>query len=293
MQGLAFATLAYFLWGFYPLFFNYLTEVLSVEVLAHRVIWSFGFTLLFTLSIPRLRSQLILLLKNKTALKWLSLSALLIAINWLTYIIAVERHMVVQASLGFFISPLVTLLMGWLILKERIHPLQLLAGVVALFAVLWELWQVGSLPWVACILAFAFAGYGLVRKIYPVDGVNGLVVETLLLLPFCLGFVGWQFTELNQTASFGSEPNITLLLVCAGVVTALPLILFASAVRQINYSVVGFLMYINPTMQFLIAVYVLNEPMPESRWVTFGLVWFALGLFLLGLYRDQKVMVNS
>jgi chloramphenicol-sensitive protein RarD len=257
------------------------------------VIWSFVFTVVFALSISRLRSQLILLLKNKTALKWLSLSALLIAINWLTYIIAVERHMVVQASLGFFISPLVTLLMGWLILKERIHPLQLLAGVVALFAVLWELWQVGSLPWVACILAFAFAGYGLVRKIYPVDGVNGLVVETLLLLPFCLGFVGWQFTGLEQAASFGSEPNITLLLVCAGVVTALPLILFASAVRQINYSVVGFLMYINPTMQFLIAVYVLNEPMPESRWVTFGLVWFALGLFLLGLYRDQKVMVNS
>lgn len=290
MQGLAIATLAYFIWGLYPLFFNYLTQVMPVEVLAHRVIWSFGFTIVFALSLPRLRGQLIILLKNKTALKWLSLSALLIAINWLTYIVAVDRQMVVQASLGFFISPLVTLLMGWLILKESIHPLQLLAGVFALFAVLWELWQVGSLPWVACILAFAFAGYGLVRKVYPVDGVNGLVVETLLLLPFCLGFVGWQFVGLNQTASFGTETNITVLLISMGVVTALPLILFASAIRKTNYSVVGFLMYINPSMQFLIAVYVLNEPMPESRWVTFGIVWFAMGLFLFGLYRQQKTI---
>lgn len=290
MQGLAIATLAYFIWGFYPLFFNYLTQVMPVEVLAHRVIWSFGFTVVFALSLPRLRGELIILLKNKIALKWLSLSALLIAINWLTYIVAVDRQMVIQASLGFFISPLVTLLMGWLILKESIHPLQLVAGFIALFAVLWELWQVGSLPWIACILAVAFAGYGLVRKVYPVDGVNGLVVETLLLLPFCLGFVGWQFVGMNQTASFGSEINITVLLICIGLVTALPLILFAAAIRKINYSVVGFLMYINPTMQFLIAVYVLNEPMPESRWVTFGLVWFAMGLFLFGLYRQQKTI---
>jgi chloramphenicol-sensitive protein RarD len=295
MQGLAFATLAYFIWGFYPLFFNYLTEVMPLEVLAHRVIWSFGFTFLFALSMPSLRGQLLTLLKNKTALKWLSLSALLIAINWLTYIVAVEKQMVVQASLGFFISPLVTLLMGWLILKEDIHPLQLLAGVFAFIAVLWELWQAGSLPWVACILAFAFAGYGLVRKVYPVDGISGLVVETLLLLPFCVGFVGWQFASVGQVASFGSETNITALLISMGVVTALPLILFATAVRQINYSVVGFLMYINPTMQFLIAVYVLNEPMPESRWVTFGIVWFAMGLFLFGLYKNEvpNVSVNK
>ena len=288
MQGLALATLSYFIWGLYPLFFSYLTDVMSVEVLAHRVVWSFVFTLVFALSLPGMRQKLGELLKNKTALKWLSLSALLVGINWLTYIVAVEIQMVVQASLGFFISPLVTLLMGWLILKEQIHPLQLLAGVFALFAVLWELWQIGSLPWVACILAFAFAGYGLVRKIYPVDGVNGLVVETLLLLPFCLGFVGWQFADVGQTPSFGSETNITLLLIAVGVVTALPLILFAVALRKINYSVVGFLMYINPTMQFLIAVYILNEPMPESRWVTFTIVWLAMGLFLLGLYRSQQ-----
>ena len=288
MQGLALATLSYFIWGLYPLFFSCLTDVMSVEVLAHRVVWSFVFTLVFALSLPRIRQKLGELLRNKTALKWLSLSALLIAINWLTYIVAVEKHMVVQASLGFFISPLVTLLMGWLILREKITPLQLLAGVIALMAVLWELWQIGSLPWVACILAFAFAGYGLVRKVYPVDGVNGLLIETLLLLPFCIGFIGWQFTYAETAASFGSNSESTQLLVSVGVVTALPLIFFAIAVRQINYSVVGFLMYINPTMQFLIAVYVLNEPMPESRWVTFAIVWLAMGLFLLVFCKSQS-----
>jgi len=293
MQGLALATLAYFMWGFYPLFFSYLTQVFPVEVAVHRVIWSFVFTLVFALAIPRLRQQLVSLLKNKTALKWLCLSAILIAINWLTYIIAVEQKLVIQASLGFFISPLVTLLMGWLILKERVHPLQLWAGGFALIAVLWELWQIGSLPWVACILSLAFASYGLVRKVFPVDGVAGLLVETVLLMPFCLGFVLWQFGSGAQTVGFASDMNTTVLLISSGIITALPLILFASAIRQINYSIVGFLMYINPTMQFLIAVFILHEPMNTNRWVTFGIVWFAMGLFLLGMHQGRKPVMQT
>lgn len=293
MQGPAFATLAYFIWGFYPLFFSYLTQVMPVEVTVHRVIWSFVFTLGFAMMSARLRQQLWALLSNKTAVRWLSLSALFIAINWLTYIFAVEQKLVVQASLGFFISPIVTLLMGWLILKERIHRLQLWAGFLALLAVLWELWQVGSLPWVACVLSLAFACYGLVRKVYPVDGINGLIIETLLLLPFCAGFIVWQSGSVGYAPGFGSEMSITMLLICSGLVTALPLILFASAVRQVNYSVVGFLMYINPTMQFLIAVYILNEPMDASRWVTFAIVWIAMGLFLLGMRQNSKPIVAS
>ncbi len=289
MQGLALAVFSYFMWGFYPLFFSYLTSVNAVEVMVHRVIWSFVFTLVFALSLPTLRQQLMRLLRNKTALKWLSLSAIFIAINWLTYIIAVEQKLVIQASLGFFISPLVTLLMGWLILKERVHPLQLWAGGFALIAVLWELWQIGSLPWVACILSIAFASYGLVRKVYPVDGVAGLLIETLLLMPFCLVFVVWQFGSASQEVGFASDSNTTLLLICSGIITALPLILFARAIRDVNYSIIGFLMYINPTMQFLIAVLVLHEPMNASRWVTFGIVWFAMGLFLLGMHRSRKL----
>ncbi len=291
MQGLTFATLAYFIWGFYPLFFSYLSQVMPVEVAVHRVIWSFVFTLGFAMMSSRLRQQLWVLLSNKTAVKWLSLSALFIAINWLTYIFAVEQKLVLQASLGFFISPLVTLLMGWLILKERIHPLQIGAGVLALLAVLWELWQVGSLPWVACVLSLAFACYGLVRKVFPVDGISGLIIETLLLLPFCAGFIMWQNVGISHAMGFGSELSITMLLICSGVLTALPLILFASAVRQVNYSVVGFLMYINPTMQFLIAVYILKEPMDASRWVTFVIVWIAMALFILGMQQNRKPVV--
>jgi chloramphenicol-sensitive protein RarD len=287
MQGLTLAVLAYSIWGIFPLFFSYLNHVSPVEVLSHRIIWSLvaTFSLALVLGRGRLLRKALL---QKTTLIWLGVSSLLIAVNWLVYIWAVGQHRVLEASLGYFIMPVVSLLMGRLILKEALHPLQAWAGVVAAIAVLWELWSFGALPWVGVVLAFAFAFYGLVRKVHPIDGLNGLTIETLWLLPFALGFVGWQTLTQQSDMGFGLDQSTTVLLICSGFLTALPLVLFAMATRRINLSIVGFIMYINPTIQFLIGVYVLNEHFPQERLVTFILVWLALLLFVAGLWRQLR-----
>lgn len=287
MQGLTLAILAYSIWGIFPLFFSYLNHVSPVEVLSHRIIWSLVATLTLGLLLQRGR-LLIKALQDKNTLIWLGVSSLLIAINWLVYIWAVGQHRVLETSLGYFIMPVVSLLMGRLILKEDLHPLQAWAGVLAGLAVLWELWSFGALPWVGVVLAFAFAFYGLVRKVHPIDGLNGLTIETLWLLPFALGFVIWQSVTADSGMGFGLNNSTTVLLICSGFLTALPLVLFAMATRRINLSIVGFIMYINPTIQFLIGVYVLNEHFPQERLVTFILVWLALLLFIGGLWRQIR-----
>lgn len=285
MQGLALAVLAYSIWGIFPLFFSYLNHVSPVEVLSHRIIWSLVATLSLGLLLQRGR-LLVKALQDKNTLIWLGVSSLLIAVNWLVYIWAVGNQRVLEASLGYFIMPVVSLLMGRLILKESLHPLQAWAGVLAAIAVLWELWSFGALPWVGVVLAFAFAFYGLVRKVHPIDGLNGLTIETLWLLPMALGFVAWQTMTADADMGFGLNSSTTLLLICSGFLTALPLVLFAMATSRINLSIVGFIMYINPTIQFLIGVYVLNEHFPQERLVTFILVWIALLFFVGGMWQQ-------
>jgi chloramphenicol-sensitive protein RarD len=287
MQGLVLAVLAYSIWGIFPLFFSYLNHVSPVEVLSHRIIWSLVATLTLGLMLQRGR-LLVKALQDKKTLLWLGVSSLLIAVNWLVYIWAVGQHRVLEASLGYFIMPVVSLLMGRLILKESLHPLQGWAGMLAAMAVLWELWSFGALPWVGVVLAFAFAFYGLVRKVHPIDGLNGLTIETLWLLPFALGFVAWQTLTADSQMGFGLNNSTTLLLVFSGFLTALPLVLFAMATSRINLSIVGFIMYINPTIQFLIGVFVLNEHFPPERMLTFILVWIALFLFVAGLWQQIR-----
>jgi chloramphenicol-sensitive protein RarD len=292
MQGLALAVLAYSIWGIFPLFFSYLNHVSPVEVLSHRIIWSLVATLSLGLMLQRGR-LLMKALQDKKTLLWLGASSLLIAVNWLVYIWAVGNQRVLEASLGYFIMPVVSLLMGRLILKESLHPFQAWAGALAAVAVLWELWHFGALPWVGVVLAFAFAFYGLVRKVHPIDGLNGLTIETLWLLPMALGFVAWQSITADADMGFGLNTATTVLLICSGFLTALPLVLFAMATSRINLSVVGFIMYINPTIQFLIAVYVLNEHFPQARLVTFILVWIALLFFVAGMWQQLKQQTAS
>ena len=287
MQGLILAILAYSIWGIFPLFFSYLNHVSPVEVLSHRIIWSLVATLSLGLLLQRGR-LLLRALNDRSSLIWLGVSSVLIAINWLVYIWAVSQHRVLETSLGYFIMPLVSLLMGRLILKESLHPLQAWAGGVAGLAIAWELWSFGALPWVAVVLAFAFALYGLVRKVHPIDGLNGLTIETLWLLPLALGFLVWQISTGDPRMGLGSDVLTTALLIFSGFLTALPLVLFAMATRRINLSIVGFIMYINPTIQFLIGVYVLDEHFPPQRLFTFVLVWLAMVLFIVGLWQQQK-----
>jgi len=286
-KGLILAVAAYSIWGFFPLYFNYLSSVSSVEVLAQRIIWSLVCTLMVGLMLGYWR-RLITALKDIRLTAWLALSAFLISINWLVYIWAVAQHRVIETSLGYFITPVVSLILAKLFFKESLHPLQLWAGLIATTAIIWEFVSLGQLPWVSLVLAFAFALYGVVRKHCVIDGINGMTIETIWLLPFALIWISWQMIMQPQNLVFASDQSLTLLLIGVGFLSALPLILFAMATRRADLSVVGFIMYINPTMQFLIGVFVLEESYPPERMITFVIIWFALVLFSIGLWRLRK-----
>ncbi|MDC9725685.1 MAG: EamA family transporter RarD [Gammaproteobacteria bacterium] len=286
-KGLLLAITAYSIWGFFPLYFSYLNSISSFEVLAQRIIWS----LVATLSIGLLLgygNKLLAAFKNIKLIGWLGVSALLIAINWLVYIWAVGQHQVTEASLGYFISPVVSLILARIFFKDNLHPLQVWAGIIATIAILWEFISIGQLPWVSLVLAFAFALYGVVRKHCVIDGINGMTIETMWLLPLALLWIDWQSSSASASLSFGTDNTLTLLLIGVGFVSALPLVLFAMATRRIDLSVVGFIMYINPIMQFLIGIFVLKEPYPPERLITFALIWLALLLFTIGLMSLRK-----
>ena len=287
MQGILLAVLAYSIWGVFPLFFSYLSDASAIEIVVHRVIWSFVATLLISLLLRRL-GKLFTALQDKRLIAWMGLSALLIGLNWLVYIWAVSEHRVLESSLGYFVTPVVSLLLARLFFKEQLHPLQAWAGVVATSAVIWEFVSLGSIPWISLVLSTAFALYGVVRKHCNIDGISGLTIETLWLLPFALLWIVWQASTYENTLAFGGTQTNTILLISSGFLTALPLVLFAMAARRADLSIVGFIMYINPTIQFLIAVFVLKEAYPPQRMVTFFIIWIALILFMMGMWKQRK-----
>ncbi len=282
MRGLLLALAAYLIWGCFPLFFSLLSEVPAMEVLVNRIIWSFVATFLLLLLSGRLNG-LAQILKNRKTLCWLGLSSLLVSANWLLFIWAVNTHRVLESSLGYFITPLFSLLLSRMVLKEAMHPLQAVAGLMAAAAVAFEMFSLGALPWISLLLALTFGLYGLIRKTLPVDGFNGLVVETMLIFPLAVAWLVWQKAT-GQTLQFGHDTAISLLLIASGIVTAIPLILFAAAAQRLDLSVVGFIMYINPAMQFLMAVFVLHEPYPPQRLITFAIIFVAMLFFLAGLW---------
>lgn len=287
MQGLWLAIAAYVIWGCFPLFFSLLNSVAASEVLVHRVIWSLVATLLVTLILRR-GASLLALFRQPAALGWLALSSLLIASNWLIFIWSVGQKRVMEASLGYFLTPLVSLVLARILMKEQLHFWQAVAGWLAALAVGWELFSLGSLPWIPLSLALTFGFYGLVRKQHPVDGINGLTAETLWMLPLAIGWLVWIQLHGSMDMAFGSSVQLSALLVASGIVTATPLLLFAAAARRLDLSVVGFIMYINPTMQFISAVVILNEDYPPQRLITFALIWAAMLLFMWGLWQSRR-----
>ncbi len=287
MQGIILAVAAYSIWGIFPLFFSYLNDVSPIEVVVHRSIWSLVATLLLGLLLRRL-GKLTSAFEDKKLIGWMGLSAALIAINWLVYIWAVSNHRVLESSLGYFMTPVVSLILARIFFKERLHPLQAWAGFFATIAIIWEFISLGSLPWISLVLAVAFAFYGVVRKHCKIDGISGLTIEMFWLLPLGLIWITWQVFDQHNALAFGSTQTLTLLLIGSGFLTALPLVLFAMAARRVDLSIVGFIMYINPSIQFLIAIFVLNESYPPQRMVTFCIIWFALILFMMGLWKLRK-----
>lgn len=275
-KGVVYGLGAYTLWGSFPLYFALFKGIPSWEVLIHRVIWSCLF-LAVVISILKRWPPVVAALRQPRRLGYVLGCAVFIALNWGIYIYAVETRHVLQASLGYFLTPLVNVAMGLLILGERISRLQAAAVGLAAVAILYQLLLLGELPWITLVLAFSFGTYGLMRKKVELDGLSGLFVETLLLLPLGLLTLAWLSSQ--GLSHFSDSTYSALLLASSGAVTAIPLLAFAGAARRLKLSTVGFLMYINPTIQFLIALYIFHEPLSTAKLVSFVMIWGALAIY--------------
>lgn len=276
-KGFVYAAVAYIIWGLLPIYWKSLQDVPAGQILSHRIVWS----LLFVGLILTLRHNWAWLRDAVTrprVLMTFVVSGVLLGINWFVYIWGVNAGYIVETSLGYFINPLVNVLLGYLILKERLRPAQWLALSVALGGVLYLTLSYGSFPWIALTLAFSFGTYGLIRKTAALNSAEGLFLETAVLFLPAFGFLLLQ--ERSGAGSFGHlSPTTTLLLMGAGVVTSVPLLLFASGARRITMTSLGLLQYIAPTLQFLIGVLIYDEEFGPARVVGFGLIWLALVLY--------------
>lgn len=275
-SGLALGGGAYLLWGVLPLYFPLLSPAGAVEIIGHRVVWSLGFCLLL-LTVTRGWAPYLAIFRNRRTLGLLSLAAALVAVNWTTYVYGVLSDQVVDTALGYFINPLVTVLLAVFVLGERLRIAQWVALGFGAAAVVVITLGYGRLPWIALTLAFSFGAYGLIKNRVgrTVTAVAGLAVETSVLFPVALGYLIWLGA--TGAGSFGAHgPWHVVALVSSGVVTAVPLLMFGAAARRLPLSVIGMLQYIAPTLQFLLGVLVFGEQMPTARWWGFALVWLAL-----------------
>jgi len=275
---------AYLAWGLFPLYFPLLEPAGAIEILAHRVLWSLALV------------GLVLLIRNRSLrtlprggrpLRLLVAAAVLIAINWGVYIWGVNSHHVVETSLGYFVNPLVSVAFGVVALGERLRPGQWAGVGLAAVGVVVLTVDAGRVPWIALVLATSFGTYGLVKKVVGVPAVEGLVVETAVLTPVALGYVviGGLFGATTFT-THGADHS--LLLVTAGVITAIPLLAFAGAAARVPLSRLGLMQYLTPTMQFLIGVLVRHEPLPPGRLAGFVIVWIALALFTVDTAANHR-----
>jgi len=276
-RGLVFGASTYGIWGLLPLYWRLLDQAGAVEVLAHRFVWTLVVIALLLWIRPRPGCWRALR-ERPAAFRLLAAAALVIAFNWYLYIWGVNHERVVETSLGYFISPLITVVVGVVLFQERLRRPQWFAIGLAAMAVAWLTVDYGRVPWVAVGLALSFATYGLLKKKAATPAVEGLAVEATILLPFVLGYLIWL--EFMGRAAFGHDGwSTTLLLVAAGPATAIPLLFFAGAVRRIPLTYLGLLQYLTPSVQFVLGVFVFGEPMPPARLVGFVLIWAALATF--------------
>jgi chloramphenicol-sensitive protein RarD len=291
-SGIIYAALAFLCWGLFPIYFHALGDVPPMQILAHRMLWSLGF-LLIVLVLRRQWKWLNVVRQPRVFFSFV-LSAVLLSANWLVYIWSVTNHHVIEASLGYFINPLVNIMLGYLILKERLRTMQWVAIAIAALGVAWLTWQTGTVPWIALFLAFSFGSYGLLRKTAALGALEGLSFETIVLFPLAAAYVVW-LTVNGQNVFINTDSDTTrVLLVMAGPLTAIPLLLFASGARRIPLSILGLLQYLSPTLQFLLGVWLFKEAFTADRLVGFALIWSALILFAgEGLLRRPPAPVKD
>ena len=286
-EGFLYGLAAYGWWGLVPLYFRWLKDDVSPsEMLAHRVVWSLGF-LAVILSASGRWGEIARALKTPSLVGPLTLSALLVALNWLVYIFSVSAEKIVQASLGYYITPLMSVLLGLAFFRERLRPLQWVALALACVGVGYLTQASGEFPVIALTLATSFSIYSAVRKKVPVDGLTGLSVETIVLTPVALGYLILLDRRGELAFSVYDGPLVWKLML-SGVVTAIPLLCFGQAARRLPLSTLGFLQYFSPSIQLLVAVYLFHEPVPGGGWGSFLIIWAALGLFTVDSVRTYR-----
>lgn len=286
-QGIIFAFVAYFIWGIAPVYFKLIQEVPPQEILTHRVIWSFFFMLIL-LSLSRSWGDVCRVVKKPKSVGLLLLTAVLIGSNWLIYIWAINNNHLLEASLGYFISPLVNVVLGMLFLRERFRRMQWIAVALAFIGVLVQVWVFGSVPIIGLGLSMTFAFYGLLRKKIGVDAQTGMLIETLWLLPAAAIYLFFIANSATSHLAVNSM-SLNLLLISAGIITTIPLLFFTAATARLKLSTLGFFQYLGPTLMFLLAVFY-GEKVSASLLVTFGFIWAGLCCFIAdALYTQRRL----
>ncbi|WP_079528567.1 EamA family transporter RarD [Halobacillus hunanensis] len=286
--GILYTAGAYILWGFLPIYWKLLQQLPAFEILANRIVWSFVFMIAVVITLNKwkpLIAESRRVWANKRSLIGITLASFTISLNWLTYIWAVNNNHVVEASLGYYINPLVSILLGMIVLKESFSKPQWIAFILAASGVLYMTVHFGSVPWVALLLALSFGSYGLLKKLVPLNAMFGLTIETLIVTPIALMYL------MN---SQGSPPDIellsitSLLILGSGIATAIPLLLFAAGAKRIPLSMVGFLQYFAPTIMLFLGVFLYNEPFTSVHVVSFTLIWAGLAVYTVSRMKRLR-----
>jgi chloramphenicol-sensitive protein RarD len=288
--GLLFGVSAYSLWGAFPLYWPLLEPANSLEIVSHRAVWTLVFCFIVLATTKALKSTLATLKQPKITAR-LFLTSILISINWLVYIWATNNGHVVEASLGYYINPLIIIGFGVILLKEKMRPLQWVAVTIASIGVLVLTIDYGRLPWIALALAISWGSYGLIKKQLGLGALEGLAIETLISAFFYLGYLVYIGNQ--GTGQFGHSWGLTVLLMSAGAVTAIPLLLFNGSTNRLPFTTIGLLQYITPTLQFSVGVWIRHEDMPTARWIGFLIIWVALTTLAFDLVKSSRTVNNS
>ena len=278
------------MWGLFPLYWPLLEPANPVEIVSHRSVWTLVFCFFVLAATKALKSTLATLKQPKITARLL-LTSVLISINWLVYIWATNNGHVVEGSLGYYINPLIIIGFGVILLKEKMRPLQWVAVTIASIGVLVLTIDYGRLPWIALALAISWGSYGLIKKQLGLGALEGLAIETLISAFFYLGYLIYIGNQ--GTGQFGHSWGLTILLMSAGAVTAIPLLLFNGSTNRLPFTTIGLLQYITPTLQFSVGVWVRHEDMPTARWIGFLIIWVALTTLALDLIKSSRAVDNS
>lgn len=289
-KGILYGIGAYILWGFFPIYWKFLREVPALQVIGHRIGWSFIVLIIYILATKQWRDFRNMAFNAKT-IGMYAVAGVLLSINWLVYVWGVNAGFVVETSLGYFINPLLSVLMGVIFLREKLRLTQWLPVIIAAIGVVYLTFVYGHLPWIALSLAFSFGIYGLVKKLAPLGSLYGLTLETAIVFPIALIYL--IFVQVDGTGGFlHNGLQVDLLLIGAGIVTTIPLLMFASAAKEIPLSMIGILQYIAPTLQFLIGIFLYKEPFDHAHFIGFGIVWVALIIFWVENFIAHRTSVE-